>query len=94
MTTIPTHLQQYFIETEDDDLYTALKQCGYIDSHKQQILKVLWDMQAHPNDEVVRAGGKQYNARILELRRDGWDIVCRRIGQKYCFQLKSNERRW
>ena len=75
-------------------IYQILKDTGYIDNHKAQILTALFDLKAHSSDEIASLGGKQYNARILELRRDGWDIVSVRSGLKFFFKLQSKTRRW
>jgi hypothetical protein len=88
---IQTTLDNY---NEELNVYLSLKDCGYIDNHKSQILLALWDLKPHTSDEVSVLGGKQYNARILELRRDGWDIVSARSGLKFFFELKSRSRRW
>jgi hypothetical protein len=78
-------------------LYDELKQCGYVDSHKKNILELLWDMKSHASKSVQLAGGAQYNARILELRRDGWEIITERSGEDpkiFFFRLYSHRRRW
>ena len=78
-------------------LYEELKTCGYVDSHKRSILELLWDMKSHASKSVQLAGGAQYNARILELRRDGWEIVTERSGEDpkiFFFRLYSHRRRW
>ncbi len=82
--------------TEQETLsqYCELMQLGYVDGHKKAILCVLADMLPHSSDEVVMAGGKQYNARILELRRDGWNIVAvRKEKTRWDFMLLERERR-
>ena len=68
--------------------YMTLEEIGYIDNHKTRILGLLWDLEEHPSDEVVKVGGKQYNARVLELRREGWKIVAiRKSATSFNFQL-------
>lgn len=74
-------------------LYTELQQIGYTTGHQYQILSLLSDLQVHSTDEVMTAGGKQYNARILELRREGWDIESVRQGMMFGFVLRGR-RRW
>jgi hypothetical protein len=56
-------------------VYSELKLLGYVDNCKAQILFLLWDLKSHGLGEVKFAGGSQYNARILELRREGWKII-------------------
>lgn len=77
-------------------LYKELSDAGYVDNHKRQILEALWDLKSHSSDEIVLAGGKQYNARVLELRRAGWNIVSERStssSHKFFFRLLSKDRR-
>jgi hypothetical protein len=75
-------------------LYDELKKNGYVDSHKMYILETLWDLKSHTSNEVVSAGGKQYNARVLELRREGWNIVCERgLDNQFYFRLLNHNRR-
>jgi hypothetical protein len=76
------------------DLYKELESSGYVDNYKARVLKLLWDLELHESDDVVRQGGKQYNARINELRKEGWNIVSVRQGKKFKFQLQSREQRW
>jgi hypothetical protein len=59
-------------------LYKDLCEAGYVDSHKYQILRLLWDLKSHASKEIQFAGGSQYNARVLELRREGWNIISER----------------
>ena len=71
---------------------TTLQQ--YCFEHQSQLLALLWDMNLHSNDQVIQVAGKQYNARILELRRQGWEIVSVRENGKFYFQMKSKMPRW
>ena len=89
---VQTTLENY--TRTDVSLYDALKSCGYVDNHKLQILSALWDLETHNSDEIAKLGGKQYNARILELRRDGWKIINFRSGLKSFFKLENRDRRW
>ena len=66
----------------------------YIEFHQNRLLQLLWDCSAHTNDEVLQVAGKQYNARILELRRQGYDIVSTRQDGKFCFALLAKIKRW
>lgn len=92
------NISEYSMQTsivEYFDLNSILEQLGYKDNHQRQILSLLWDMQEHSSDSVAAAGGKQYNARILELRRKGWNIISLRKG-KVCFNFKllSRQQTW
>lgn len=80
----------------DDGLYLELQECGYVDNHKRAILERLWDMNPHTTQEIQIAGGAQYNARIKELRTDGWEIVSERaLGTppKFFFRLLTRMKR-
>jgi len=90
-----TSLFNYQEERENKNtLYEELKKIGYVDNHKMSILQVLWDLKSHQSNEVVNAGGKQYNARILELRREGWNIISERsINNSFFFRLLSHTKR-
>lgn len=67
---------------------------GYIGSHKDFILRLLWDKEEHTSDSVALAGGKQYNARILELRREGWQIIAiKQDKARFNFKLLSHDKR-
>ena len=75
-------------------VYEELRRLYYIDNHKDAILRLLWPLKEVSGDLIAQAGGKQYNARILELRRDGWQIIAIRRGRvSFNFQLLSRERR-
>lgn len=78
------------------DLFSELSECGYVEGHKRSLLILLWDLRSHSLPEIMSAGGSQYNARILELRREGWDIVNERSLQpvKSFYRLQSHTRRW
>lgn len=64
-----------FEDVRPVDFYSELKSSGYLQGCKADILRLLWDLKSHSLFEVKLAGGSQYNARILELRRDGWNII-------------------
>jgi hypothetical protein len=89
---LQTTLDNY--KETNQGIYQILKDTGYVDNHKAQILATLFDLKMHNSDEIASLGGKQYNARILELRRDGWDIVSIRSGLKFFFKLREQKRRW
>lgn len=85
------------ITSDSSDLYKELQALGYVDNHKRAILELLWDLKPHTTKEVQIAGGAQYNARVKELRSDGWSIVSERaLGTpaKFYFRLQYKERRW
>ena len=73
-------------------IYIDLLDIGYQESHQGMILQLLSDLKEHSSDEVAIAGGKQYNARILELRAKGYDIVAIRINKcQFNYKLRN---RW
>lgn len=64
-----------FGEVTREDFFLELRSLGYLDDCKASLLKLLWDLKSHSLVEVKLAGGSQYNARIFELRREGWNII-------------------
>ena len=64
------------------DFQVSLEQYGfpgkaqeYVQNHHQAILRLLSDYRWHSTAEIAKYGGKQYNARIYELRQEGYNIV-------------------
>lgn len=45
------------------------------ESARDRVLALLWDLVWHGYEELHRTGGIRYSARLLELRRLGYDIV-------------------
>ena len=43
-------------------------------SHRDRVLNTLWDCKWHTFKELASVGGIRHSARILELRRLGYDI--------------------
>lgn len=43
-------------------------------SSRQRVLDMLWDKEWHEWHEIHRVGGVRYSARLLELKRLGYDI--------------------
>jgi hypothetical protein len=59
---------------------------------RTKLLDLLWDLQWHEHLELRGASGKCYSARLLELKRLGWDIEdepLRGSGKRY--RLTSRE---
>ena len=75
-------------------MQTTLMQ--YAERHQCNLLRLLWDMKPHSNQEVINVAGKQYNARVLELRRQGYQIVNFYDKDSHCYHFKLLERceRW
>jgi hypothetical protein len=64
------------------DFQITLEQYGfpskaqeYVQNHHSAILRLLSDHHWHSIAEISKYGGKQYNARIYELRQEGYNIV-------------------
>ena len=93
---IQTTLELYD-KTEKSEVYHSLEALGIIKNQKNKILTILWDLEPHDSEEFLKAGIKQYNARIKELREDdGYEIPCFRTGSglKFFFRLQTRTRRW
>lgn len=75
-----------FREQQRCQLLTSFFQSG-----KETLLDLLSDSRWHPTYEVIRYAGKQYNARIHELREDGHIIESERINDVYGYQLKERQ---
>jgi len=68
--------------------YQELEQ-NYIPFHLQKLLTLLSDNQLHSTDEVIFSAGKQYNARIYELRRLGYSIISIRKDKLFYYYMES-----
>lgn len=78
--------------TESQAWREHLKRLGYIESKKAEILFLLWDLNFHNTKQVNEAGGSQYNARIKELRNEGWDIDSEKLANgEWGFRLIKRE---
>ena len=69
-------------------LYQEL-QVNYVPNHLSKLLSLLSDSLAHSTDEIIKVAGKQYNARIYELRKLGFDIVSIRNKDIFFYKLHS-----
>ena len=76
--------------TNASQLYQDLEAAGSFLTQRGKILQLLLDRKIHPLSEV-RCLASQYNARIHELRRVGYDIVSLRKGDETFFKLKGGE---
>lgn len=74
------------------DVYSELKRLGYVENKKADILFLLWDLKNHSSSELVFVGGLQYNARIFELRREGFSIVSERLNDgSFTYRLENHK---
>jgi hypothetical protein len=72
------------------NLYQELRET-YIPFHLERLFLLFQDNQWHSNDEVIALAGKQYNARIFELRKEGYSIVSSKLDGKYGFRIESRK---
>jgi hypothetical protein len=68
-------------------LYQELKE-NYIPKHLERLFRLFSDKLWHSTDEVIKVAGKQYNARIFEMRKEGFEIVSKKINGKFGFTLE------
>ena len=71
-------------------LYQELSQ-EYIPNHLNRLMALLSDGLEHSTEEVIKVAGKQYNARIYELRKLGFNIISMRSIGIFGFALKSEK---
>lgn len=48
-------------------------------SHRERLLKLLWDRQWHSNTELAKASGYRYGAVVHNLRGEGYLIETKRV---------------
>lgn len=60
---------------------------------RDRVRDLLWDLKWHHFNELGRVGGVRYGARLLELRRLGWEIETRDLepkGKEYRMIRREN----
>jgi hypothetical protein len=62
------------VQTNPQQLFEDLKNSGALDTQKRTILNILMDFEWHTTATISKYI-KQYNARIYELRKEGFYIV-------------------
>lgn len=62
----------------------------YIPLHLQRLFSLLSDGLWHSTDEVIAVAGKQYNARIYELRKYNINIISIRVMNKFGYTYISD----
>jgi hypothetical protein len=59
---------------------------------REALLGLLWDLSWHRHEELARAAGVRYGARLLELRRLGYVLETEELEEGKRYRLMSRER--